>query len=89
MPFSDQMHRAPEYLAARFPAGIFARGWIYEVTSHRVVARAPGSIGWTVTALALAEGEFALAQKSQEFHGQVAVGQKRCGAFRGTPYLVL
>lgn len=28
MPFSDQMHRAPEFLAARFPAGIFARGWI-------------------------------------------------------------
>jgi hypothetical protein len=38
MPFSDQMHRAPEFLAGRFPAGIFTRGWIYEVTSRRIVA---------------------------------------------------
>ena len=41
MPFSDQMHRAAEFLAGRFPAGIFARGWIYEVTSRAVVACAP------------------------------------------------
>jgi hypothetical protein len=41
MPFSDQMHEAPQYLATRFPAGIFARAWIYEVTSRRIVACAP------------------------------------------------
>jgi hypothetical protein len=41
MPFSDQMHSAPQYLANLFPGGVFARGWIYEVTSRRVVARAP------------------------------------------------
>jgi hypothetical protein len=41
MPFSDQMHEAPQFLASRFPGGIFRRGWIYEVTSRRVIARAP------------------------------------------------
>ena len=41
MPFSDQMHEAPQFLAARFPGGIFRRGWIYEVTSRLVVACAP------------------------------------------------
>jgi hypothetical protein len=41
MPFSDQMHKAPEYLAARIPAGIFSRLWIYELTSGVVVACAP------------------------------------------------
>ena len=28
MPFSDQMHEAQQLLISRFPAGIFARGWI-------------------------------------------------------------
>jgi hypothetical protein len=41
MPFSDQVHEVPKYLAERFPGGIFQRGWIYEVTSHLVVACAP------------------------------------------------
>lgn len=41
MPFSDQVHKVPQYLAARFPGGVFQRGWIYEVTSHLVVACAP------------------------------------------------
>lgn len=41
MPFSDQMHEAPQFLASRFPGGIFRRGWIYEVTSRQVVAHAP------------------------------------------------
>ena len=41
MPFSDQMHSAPQYLARLLPGGIFARGWIYEVTSRHVVACAP------------------------------------------------
>jgi hypothetical protein len=41
MPFSDQQHRAPEYLAKRLPAGIFQRGWIFEAASQIVVARAP------------------------------------------------
>jgi hypothetical protein len=41
MPFSDQMHEVSQYLARRFPAGIFARAWIYELTSHRIVACAP------------------------------------------------
>jgi hypothetical protein len=41
MPFTDQMHEAPQFLASRFPGGIFARGWIYELTSRRIVARAP------------------------------------------------
>ena len=45
MPFSDQMHRAPEFLAARFPGGIFARGWIYELTSHDIVACVPAMRG--------------------------------------------
>lgn len=41
MPFSDQMHEASRFIASRFPGGIFRRGWIYEVTSRRVVACAP------------------------------------------------
>jgi len=41
MPFSEQQHRAPEYLAERLPAGIFQRGWIFEVASQIVVACAP------------------------------------------------
>jgi hypothetical protein len=41
MPFSDQQHDAAGYLWARFPAGVFSRGWIYEVTSRRIIARAP------------------------------------------------
>jgi hypothetical protein len=41
MPFTDQMHKAPGYLAERFPAGIFARGWIYELNSHSIVACTP------------------------------------------------
>jgi len=41
MPFSDQMHEAPRFITSRFPGGIFRRGWIYEVTSRRVVACAP------------------------------------------------
>ena len=41
MPFSDQMHEAPRFLASCFPGGIFQRGWIYEATSHRVIAWAP------------------------------------------------
>ena len=41
MPFSDQAHEAPRFLASRFPSGIFQRGWIYELTSRRVVACAP------------------------------------------------
>lgn len=41
MPFSDQMHEAPQFIASRFPGGIFRRGWIYEVTSRRVIACAP------------------------------------------------
>jgi hypothetical protein len=41
MPFTDQMHEAPQFLASRFPNGVFARGWIYEVTSRDVVACAP------------------------------------------------
>jgi hypothetical protein len=41
MPFSDQMHEAPRFLASRFPGGIFRHGWIYEVTSRRVIACAP------------------------------------------------
>jgi hypothetical protein len=41
MPFTDQAHEAPAFLASRFPGGIFERGWIYELTSRRIVARAP------------------------------------------------
>jgi hypothetical protein len=41
MPFSDQMHQAPQYLASCFPGGIFRRGWIYELTSRQVIACAP------------------------------------------------
>jgi hypothetical protein len=41
MPFTDQMHEAPRFVASRFPGGIFRRGWIYEATSRRVVAFAP------------------------------------------------
>jgi hypothetical protein len=41
MPFSDQMHEAPRFLASRFPGGIFRRGWIYEAASRLVVACAP------------------------------------------------
>lgn len=41
MPFSDQMHEAPRFLAERFPGGIFQRCWIYELTSRQIVARAP------------------------------------------------
>jgi hypothetical protein len=28
-------------LAGRFPAGVFSRAWIFELTSRRVVVRAP------------------------------------------------
>jgi hypothetical protein len=38
MPFSDQAHEAPRFLASRFPGGVFQRGWIFELTSRRVVA---------------------------------------------------
>jgi hypothetical protein len=41
MPFSDQAHEAPRFLATRFPSGIFQRGWIFELTSRRIVACAP------------------------------------------------
>jgi hypothetical protein len=41
MPFSDQMHNAAGYLAGRMPGGIFARAWIFELTSRTVVAHAP------------------------------------------------
>ena len=41
MPFTDQMHDAPRFLTSRFPGGIFRRGWIYEVTTRRIVACAP------------------------------------------------
>lgn len=41
MPFSDQAHEAPRFLASRFPGGIFQRGWIFELTSRRVIACAP------------------------------------------------
>jgi len=41
MPFSDQHTGVEEYLAGRFPAGVFSRAWIFELTSRRVVARAP------------------------------------------------
>jgi hypothetical protein len=41
MPFSDQQHDAAGYLSGRFPAGVFSRAWIYEVTSRRIIARAP------------------------------------------------
>jgi hypothetical protein len=41
MPFSDQPQDAQQFLARRLPAGIFARGWIYELTSRRIVACAP------------------------------------------------
>jgi hypothetical protein len=41
MPFSDQMHNAAGYLAGRVPGGIFARAWIFELTSRTVVARVP------------------------------------------------
>jgi hypothetical protein len=38
MPISDQAHEAPRFLASRFPGGIFQRGWIFELTSRRVIA---------------------------------------------------
>lgn len=41
MPFSDQIHDTPRFLASRFPGGIFRRGWIFEATSRRIVACAP------------------------------------------------
>lgn len=41
MPFSDQTHEAPRFLASCFPGGIFQRGWIFELTSRQVVACAP------------------------------------------------
>jgi hypothetical protein len=41
MPFSDQAHEARRFLASRFPGGIFQRGWIFELTSRRVIACAP------------------------------------------------
>jgi Transposase domain (DUF772) len=41
LPFSDQETGAEEYLIARMPGGIFSRGWIYELTARRIVARAP------------------------------------------------
>ncbi|MDA8349012.1 MAG: hypothetical protein M0038_09460 [Pseudomonadota bacterium] len=41
MPFSDQMHEASQFLASRFPGGIFRRGWIFEATSRQVIACAP------------------------------------------------
>jgi hypothetical protein len=41
MPFSDQNTGVEEYLAGRFPVGVFSRAWIFELTSRRVVARAP------------------------------------------------
>lgn len=40
-PFSDQAHEAPRFLASRFPAGIFQRGWIFELNSGRVIGCAP------------------------------------------------
>lgn len=41
MPFSDQAHDAQGFLSSCFPAGIFERGWIFELTSGEVIARAP------------------------------------------------
>lgn len=41
LPFSDRENNAVEYLNARLPAGIFSRGWIYELTSRLIVARSP------------------------------------------------
>lgn len=41
MPFTDEHHDASDYLTARFPHATFARGWVFEVTSARVVACAP------------------------------------------------
>ncbi len=38
MPFSDQTTGAEDYLRTRFPSGIFMRGWIFELTSRRIVA---------------------------------------------------
>jgi hypothetical protein len=38
MPFSDQNTGAEDYLRTRFPSGIFSRGWIFELTSRRIVA---------------------------------------------------
>ena len=38
MPFSDQTTGAEDYLRTRFPSGIFSRGWIFELTSRRIVA---------------------------------------------------
>lgn len=38
MPFSDQNTGAEDYLRTRFPSGIFSRGWIFELTSGRIVA---------------------------------------------------
>jgi len=38
MPFSDHDTGAEDYLRTRFPGGIFSRGWIYELTSRRIVA---------------------------------------------------
>lgn len=41
MPFSDQDTGAENYLVGRFPAGIFSRAWIFELTSRRIVAHSP------------------------------------------------
>ncbi len=41
LPFSDQDTGAENCLVDRFPAGIFSRAWIFELTSRRIVARWP------------------------------------------------
>ncbi len=41
MPFSDRETGAENYLQGRFPAGIFSRAWIYELTSRLIIARCP------------------------------------------------
>lgn len=41
LPFTDRENNAVEYLNTRLPAGVFSRGWIYELTSRLIVARAP------------------------------------------------
>jgi hypothetical protein len=38
MPFSDHNAGVEDYLRTRFPSGIFSRGWIFELTSRRIVA---------------------------------------------------
>lgn len=41
MPFTDQNTGAENYLVGRFPAGIFSRAWIFELTSRQIIACSP------------------------------------------------